>query len=227
MKAIIMTNSYINPDIAERFDELIREGERQRSVQESHNWEVRNPVELTQWITSCLNLLDKLSISTNRFVTEFELYGRVKVGNFNIGLALGVLKSAREEYILGLAVDYQLSVSASVFSSILDEAEYLLSKGYLRASAVLAGAALEEGLKSRARAVGLEITKRETLDPVIDKLKQVDVGILTEFDAKRLKSITTIRNDAAHGGEFIYQKPQIQEMIADVEKTINRLLGYR
>jgi hypothetical protein len=222
-----MTKAYINPDIAERFDELIREGERQRSIQETHNWEVRNPVELTQWTTSCLNLLDRLSISTNRFVTEFELYGRVKDNNFNMGLALGVLKSAREEYLLGLAIDYQLAVSASVFSSILDEAQYLLSKGYLRASAVLAGAALEEGLKSRARAVGLEITKRDTLDPVIDKLKQDDVGVLTEFDAKRLKSITTIRNDAAHGGEFPYQKSQIQEMITDVEKTINRILGYR
>ncbi|MCC7164868.1 MAG: HEPN domain-containing protein [Anaerolineae bacterium] len=222
-----MTNVYTNPDIAERFEELILEGERQRSEQEAHNWEVRNPVELTRWTTSCLNLLDKLSISTNRFVTEFELYGRVKNNNFNMGLALGVLKSAKEEYLLGLAVDYQLSVSASVFSSILDEAQYLLSKGYLRASAVLAGAALEEGLKSRARVVGLEITKRDTLDPVIDKLKQNDVGILSEFDAKRLKSITTIRNDAAHGGEFPYQKSQVQEMITDVEKTINRLLGYR
>jgi len=37
----------------------------------------------------------------------------------HIGGALGVLKSARVEYSLGLAVEYHLSVSAAVFSVYL------------------------------------------------------------------------------------------------------------
>ena len=65
----------------------------------------------------------------------------------NIGAALGVLQSAREEYSCGMAVEYHLSVSAAGFSGLLDEAKYLCDKRYLRASAVLVGAALEEGLK--------------------------------------------------------------------------------
>jgi hypothetical protein len=32
---------------------------------------IEDPVRFTKWTTSCLNLLDKLSISTNRFVKEF------------------------------------------------------------------------------------------------------------------------------------------------------------
>lgn len=222
-----MSNPYINPDIAERFDELIREGERQLEEQAANSWKVRSPTALTQWSTSCLNLLDKLSVSTNRFVTEFEMYGRVKGDSINLGLALGVLKSAREEYNRGLAVDYHLSVSASVFSSLLDEARYLLSKGYLRAATVIAGAALEEGLKTRARAIPIEISNRDTLVPVINKLKTESVGVLTEFEAKRLEALGKLRNDAAHGGDFGYAEPEIEEMIVEVEKTLARLLGYR
>jgi hypothetical protein len=41
----------------------------------------------------------------------------------NIGLALGVLRSANEEYIRGLAIDYHLSVSAAVFADLLAEFE--------------------------------------------------------------------------------------------------------
>jgi hypothetical protein len=77
--------------------------------------------------------------------------------------------------VLGLAVEYHLSVSAAVFDGILDEADYLMQKGYLRAAAVLIGAALEEGLKNRARAAGLEVGSKHTLSPVIAKLRAPEV----------------------------------------------------
>jgi hypothetical protein len=72
--------------------------------------------------------------------------------------------------------------------------------GYERAAVVLAGAALEEGLKNRARAAGVEVTSKETLSPIIIKLKAMEVGVLTEFEAKRLEAVAKMRNDAAHGG---------------------------
>ncbi|MEW5939903.1 MAG: DUF4145 domain-containing protein [Chloroflexota bacterium] len=220
-----MKPPYTNPDILERFDELIREGERLFAEHVQRSSDV-NPVSITQWTTSSLNLLDKLSVSTNRFVSEFEIHAPFRSpGKLNLGLALGVLKSAKEEYHLGLAIDYHLSVSASVFSSLLDEADYLLSKRYLRAAAVLAGAALEQGLKSRARSTGIEVTAKDTINPVIDKLKKE--GIINEVDAKRLGVLAAIRNDAAHGGEFPYPETEIRGMIDEVSKALERFLGYR
>lgn len=226
-----MDKRFTNPDILERFDELIREGIKLYQEEQVART-VRDHASLTQWTTSCLNLLDKLSASTNRFVAEFELHGHIsQTGNrsyFNVGFALGVLKSAKEEYIRGLAVDYHLSVSASVFNSLLDEARYLLSKSYLRAAAVLAGAALEEGLKTRARMIPeIEIPENATLVPVIHKLKSEQAGILTEFEATKLEAIGKLRNDAAHGGDFDYQKNDVDEMIKEVEKTLGRVLGAR
>ena len=115
-----------NPLIQQRLDDLIGEGERQwDEFRAAGKGIVENPIRLTQWITSCLNLLDKLSISSNRFVKEFERWVTPSSSrDLNIGAALGVLKSARVEYSLGLAVEYHLSVSAGVFDGILDEADY-------------------------------------------------------------------------------------------------------
>jgi hypothetical protein len=222
-----MNKPFVNDRLLSRFDELILEGNaRWEEFQNDRNGMIMDIVGFTQWSTSCLNLLDKLSISTNRFVTQFEVWGIGGPGKkMNIGAALGVLKSARQEYSYGLAVEYQLSVSAAVFSGLLDEAFYLFTKGYTRAAAVLLGAALEEGLKARARAVPVELSPKDGLSPVINKLKAQEVGVLSEFEAKRLEAIARLRNDAAHGGEFNYQAKVVEDAIREVEATLGRLLS--
>lgn len=222
-----MTRLFVNERLLLRFDELIQEGEaRWGEFQKDEKGIVIDIVGFAQWSTSCLNLLDKLSISTNRFVTQFEVWAVGGPGKrMNIGAALGVLKSARHEYSCGLAIEYQLSVSAAVFSGLLDEASYLLNKGYLRAAAVLLGAALEEGLKARARAVPVAVSARDTLSPVIVKLKSPEVGILSEFEAKRLEAIARLRNDAAHGGEFAYESSVVESAINEVAAILGRLLS--
>jgi hypothetical protein len=144
----------------------------------------------------------------------------------NIGAALGVLQSARVEYSLGLAVEYHLSVSAAVFDGLLDEADYLLSKGYLRAAAVLMGAALEEGLKTRARTEGIEVGPRDTLNPIIIKLKAPEVNVLNEFSAKRLESLAKMRNDAAHGSDFNYQLDEVSGALKEVRATLEQILQH-
>jgi len=211
----------------ERFDELISDAA--ELWEESRNNTKRileDPPKFSRWSTSSLNLLDKLSVSTNRFATQFEQYVNPRPGgSINIGAALGVLQAARDEYSRGLAVDYQLSVSAGVFGGLLDEATHLVEKGYSRAAAVLMGAALEEGLKTRARAVPLEIGHKLTLDPLIAMLKAPEVNLLTDFESKRLMALARMRDDAAHGGAFEYQTEEVTEAVREVETTLSRLLG--
>ncbi len=111
---------YVNESILRRFDELIPEGERLwDEFKKNNEGMIIDIVAFTQWATSCLNLLDKLSITTNRFVTQFEIWVTGGPGKkMNIGAALGVLKSARHEYLSGMAVEYHLSVSAAVFGGL-------------------------------------------------------------------------------------------------------------
>ncbi len=107
---------------------------------------------------------------------------------------------------------------------ILDEAAYLHGKGYLRASAVLIGAALEEGLKNLAKAIPIEIGPKETLGPLLIKLKAPGIAALTEYDAKRLESVAKMRNDAAHGGDFEYEGATVLEALETVRTMLDRLL---
>ena len=220
---------HINELFFERFEELIRQGEEQwNKFQKNGNGLIEDPIEFSQWSTSCLNLLDKLSVSTNRFVTQFEEWIlRSTSGPINLGAALGVLKSAKEEYALGLAIEYHLSVSATVFNGFLDEAEYLIKKNYLRAAAVLIGAALEEGLKNRAKTEGIEISEKDRLSTVIIKLKSSNNSILTAFEAKELEVCTKMRNDAAHSGNFSYEKKQVEEQLRKVRGILDKLLRTR
>lgn len=218
---------YINEGILERFNNLITEGKRLwEEFQTNKDGIIMDVMAFTKWSTSCLNLLDKLSMTSNRFVKQFEIWVLGGPGKkMNIGAALGVLKSAKDEYLLGMAVDYHLSVSAAVFSGLLDEASYLSGKGYYRAAAVIAGAALEEGLKTYARSIPIVIGPKETLNPIIIKLKSLDIGILTAFEAKELEIIAKMRNDAAHGGEFNYSQTHIEDMLKKVELMLHKLLG--
>lgn len=92
-----MTTQFVNERFLARFDELILDGEhRWREFQKNENAMIMDIVGFTQWSTSCLNLLDKLSVSTNRFARQFEVWATGGPGQkINIGGALGVLKSAR------------------------------------------------------------------------------------------------------------------------------------
>lgn len=221
-----MKRAFSNPEIVRRFDELIEHGnELWWDPVKNQAHKVQNPVLFTQWATSSLNLLDKLSVSTNRFVREFEKYSTVQGNNLNIGFPLGVLKSARDEYVRGLAVDYQLGVSAAVFGDIVAEAGYLLEKGYLRASAILARAGLEEALRARARAIPLEISSRIKLSDLLGKLKQN--GVVTEFDEKRIDAHVRIGNAAAHGDAFDYAKEDVEKLVREAEEAVSRYLGHQ
>ena len=51
----------INPEILKRLDDLIHEGEQQWWEFKKTPGVIQDPVRYTQWTTSCLNLLDKLS----------------------------------------------------------------------------------------------------------------------------------------------------------------------
>jgi hypothetical protein len=223
-----MAQTFINPRIINRLDELILEGERQwTEFLQKKNRIIEDPVSYTKWKTSCLNLLDKLSISTNRFVKEFELWTQRGTHKTNVGAALGVLKAAKDEYLQGFAIDYHLGVAATVFGDLQQQAVYLFERGYFRAAVVLADAALEEAMKVRAKSIPVEMSGKETLVPLIQKLKSPDINVLTEFQARQLEAIAKMRNDAAHGGEFNYTKNEVERSLVDVSEALRRILGER
>jgi hypothetical protein len=223
-----MQNPMVNPEILRRFEDLIAEGQSLWSDFQDSPGTIMDPVRFTCWTTSCLNLLDRLSVSTNRFVTEFEAWAKRRPGiEINIGASLGVLTAAQNEYRKGFAIDYHLAVASAVFGDLLAQADYLHEKGYLQASVVLAGAALEEAMKLRARAIPIELKGKETMIPLTHILKRPDVGVLTELQSKRIEAVAQVRNDAAHGDAFDYKDDDIMRTLRDIREFIQQILGER
>jgi hypothetical protein len=75
-----------------------------------------------------------------------------------------------------------------------------------------------------AKASSVTISKKDTLNPVIIKLKDQSVGILTEFEAKKLEAIAKMRNDAAHGASFNYTSEEIQDSLDITRKILEKIL---
>jgi hypothetical protein len=223
-----MTDAAVNQEIVKRFDELIAEGKCLWEDFQDSPGTIMDPIRFARWATSCLNLLDRLSVSTNRFVTEFESWAKRAPGReINLGAALGVLTAASDEYHRGFAIDYHLAVASSVFGDLLEQSEYLLTKGYLRAAAVLAGASLEEALKTRAKAISIPLNGKETLIPLCHLLKAPDIGVLTELQSKIVEAIAKVRNDAAHGDPFNYGSTDLERTVSDCRSLMRRVLGER
>lgn len=80
-------------------------------------------------------------------------------------------------------------------------------------------------MRSRARAIPLEISAKIKLSELLVKLKQN--GVLNEFDEKRIDAHTKIGNAAAHGDVFQYAKEDVQKLIAEAENAVARYLGQR
>jgi hypothetical protein len=67
--------TYVNEGIINRFDGLIGEGERLwAEFKANEKGMVMDIIAFTRWSTSCLILLDKLSITSNRFVHQFDIW---------------------------------------------------------------------------------------------------------------------------------------------------------
>ena len=112
-----------------------------------------------------------------------------------------VLKAALEAWDNGYVFEMRELAEATIEASLIDQAEELLAKGYHTAAAVLAGAVLEQHLRSLCSKYGVnEIGangKPKTMDPI-----NTDLCKASAYDLIQQKHITYlagIRNNAAHG----------------------------
>ena len=135
---------------------------------------------------------------------------------------IGILYSLREDYANDFLNSFSEMIDAEVFTDILEQAEYLLSKEYFRASAVVAGVALESHLRKLAEKNQIPITSDDGKYVKADSLN----GYLLKnqiIDKTMNKSITSwlgLRNDAAHPDTKQINEGMIEPMIAGIKVFI-------
>ena len=135
-----------------------------------------------------------------------------------------VLKSLKHDYSNNFLNSFNEMIDADIFTDILEQAEYLLSQSYFRASAVVAGVALESHLRKLAEKNQIPITSD---DGKYVKADSLNGNLLKNqiIDKTMNKSITGwlgLRNDAAHPDAKQINDRMIEPMIAGIKVFIEK-----
>jgi len=133
--------------------------------------------------------------------------------------AFGIIQAARDAWAGGYVFDVKALARADVEADLLEQASALLASGYDRAGTAVAGAVLEERLRSVAPSWGVAIQdansgKLLTMEPLNVELKKS--GAYDAIMQKRITLLGGLRNEAAHGNPFEKRFDVVRKMIEDV-----------
>ena len=155
-------------------------------TQEYANWRSQSLAFLT-------DLLGPEHVYTKDFLTSTERSGYTNSTHAGIGILQAVLEDIEQGFIETIR---QL-ITAEVFADLFDQATHLLKNGYKAPAASLAGAVLENGLRSIAVSQGVQVKASDDLSSLNQKL--ADKGVYSRLNQKKVHVWTDIRNDADHG----------------------------
>jgi hypothetical protein len=167
---------------------------------------------------SCLGLLERTFGSQS---SQFQKFNDLfpKFHDFTpIKKALGILKSAKEDYEGGFAFDSRAIIEAEVFGDFLEQATYLCESGYFQAAAVLAGSTLEDALRRLCNRAGIILSSKPKLELMNTELAKK--GIYNTLTQKMVTYLADIRNKAAHGKVDEFCKDDVTQMIKQIRSFL-------
>lgn len=105
-------------------------------------------------------------------------------------------------------------VRGETLTDLLEQAEYLLEKGYYLAAGVIGRAVLEEHLKELCKLLNLETKKNKpTINDYNIALYKAEHYIKTRM--KEIDTLASIGNDAAHNKEDL-TKEDVKKLISEI-----------
>jgi hypothetical protein len=174
-----------------------------------------------EWRSQSLTFLTRILGKEHVYVQRFE--GDVDSGHPSVVKAgQGILRALREDLAGGYLVNVQTLVAGEVFSDFIEMAEHLLESGYKDPAASLAGAVLEDGLRTIATNNGVKLKAREGLTSLSSKC--ADATIYSRLVQKKLAVWIDVRNHADHGEFSTYTEQDVREMIDGVTDFLSTYL---
>lgn len=187
--------------ISKRFDTLIEEGKRLKSILgDDYVVGGGHASHYQAWITSSLNLIEIIVAPNSGYLQEIERIRKHDQWKYGVPTAVfeqvfGIMISAKQEWEQGLLRKIEYFVAAETFDDFLDHA-ILYHKGNKKVeAAVLAGAVLEDSFKKIAKKNGIDPSGK-ALEELIDELSKT--SIISPVKAKRYKGFAGVRNSALH-----------------------------
>ena len=131
-------------------------------------------------------------------------------------ILLAVFTAAEKDFKEGNAPSVRLIAQSDVFMDELDLAQELLDRNH-GAAAVIACIVLETKLRQMCTVRSLPDEKLDRMNSDLVKSEAYDTNT-----QKRITAIAGIRNSAAHGKAYEISKPDVQGIIDDVRRFIEK-----
>jgi hypothetical protein len=127
-----------------------------------------------------------------------------------------VFLAAKEDFEKGYLISIRSIIQAEVFDSELEQAEELLTNGYITAAAVIAGVVLETGIRELCDRNSIPHGKLDKMNADLAK-----TGVYNKNVQKQITALAGIRNSAAHGKPEEFTEQDVSNMI----KSVNTFLA--
>lgn len=208
--------------LVKRFDELTANGEvLQSDLHGKTSFSLSDLAKLERWETSCLHLLD-LTFEEGSIYYE-HLEGAFGNLNKEAHLTHGVeiMKGAKEEIEKGFLYSIEHLISADLFDSITEQAEYLLKNGFKDVAAVLGRVLIENTLKDIAKRESILVPEKTQLSDLNQLLWKEEVYEKNVW--RSIQAQIDVGNDAAHGHFDKYDASAVGNMLDWIRGTLFNL----
>ena len=178
---------------------------------------VRGP-QYSEWRTQALTCLTDVFGSDHTYTTSFQSGVEEEPHTPFVGKGLGILRGALDDVEKGYVQTLREIAAAAVFSDLLDQADHLLKNEYLMPAASVAGAVLENGLRSLAERNNITVKERDNLSALNSKLADKDV-----YNRLRQKQVSVwieVRNNADHGHFDKLTETDVADLIKGVRNFL-------
>ena len=187
-----------------------------------------------KWYSSCCALIEnnfsKERISEFKSIYEHQIKSILSSNYTTKDKGFRLIDSIRNqttiinslpEYVAYKSIDIELEIASTLMNDELLEADYLLKKGYIRASGAIAGVVLERHLKMICEKQNppLKYSKKATISKLNDMLK--DNTVLEVPEWRNIQYLADIRNICDHDSDSQPTKEVVTDLISGVKKVIH------
>lgn len=168
---------------------------------------------MVAWRTRTLAFLIRTLGDTDTYTIAFK---ERSVDDYlsNRDASVAVLRNLRGDVEAGYLTNFYLGVAGEVLTDLLDIAAWSLDEGSKEAGAVLAGSALELGLRRVASVHTVDIRRARGIDDVNDALR--DGAVYNAVRHGQVNAWRVLRNHAIHGDHAAYTDVDVRLMLEGV-----------
>ncbi len=174
--------------------------------------------EYANWRSQSLAFLTDLLGPDHVYTKEFREKTKDSAYATSAESGRGILRAVLEDIDQGFIETVRQLIAAELFSDFFEQAEHLLESGYKAPAASLAGAVMENGLRSIAHRNGIQVREKEDLSTLNKKLADKEVyGRLVQ---RKVQVWTDVRNLADHGRFDEFSEEDVRDLIKGAQSLL-------